>query len=313
MEMSTGSLYKSMRKNDKIHEGNRIHIVSGKHEMYWTRNDQFLFKRRETWEIQSRGTFPLYPFCMEEEIRIHQYWYAENFTRFTLIVLVLEGDILFRFDRKNLRISQNEILIVPKNTSYSFENGNSERSRKVVLEMIGKNQISDLETFGLNRLLVIRSERCGELADQVRTIGDLLNSRKESVIPELLGRTYRFLTELSLLLPEKKRSDNLLLHARMILESNFDTRMTLSTLAEKLNCRKERINEIFKRKLGITPMQYRIEKKMELAKHLLVSTNQTIKEISFQLGYCSQFYFSNEFRRITGYTPTAARKTKKLL
>lgn len=281
--------------------------------MYWTRNDQFLFKRRETWEIQSRGTFPLYPFCMEEEIRIHQYWYAENFTRFTLIVLVLEGDILFRFDRKNLRISQNEILIVPKNTSYSFENGNSERSRKVVLEVIGKNQISDLETFGLNRLLVIRSERCGELADQVRTIGDLLNSRKESVIPELLGRTYRFLTELSLLLPEKKRSDNLLLHARMILESNFDTRMTLSTLAEKLNCRKERINEIFKRKLGVTPMQYRIEKKMELAKHLLVSTNQTVKEISFQLGYCNQFYFSSEFRRITGYTPTATRQTKKLL
>ena len=148
-----------MRKSNKIHEGNRNHAVSGKHEKFWTRNDQFLFKRRETWEIQSRGTFPLYPFCMEEEIRIHQYWYAENFTRFTLIVLVLEGDILFRFDRKNLRISQNEILIVPKNTSYSFENGNSEQSRKVVLEVIGKNQISDLETFGLNRLLVIRSER----------------------------------------------------------------------------------------------------------------------------------------------------------
>ncbi len=311
--MSTAFEYKSMRKNDKIHEGKHNRIISGKHVMTWTPNDQFISRRREIWKIQNHAMFPIYPFCMEEEIRIHQYWYAENFTRFTLIVVVLEGDILFRFNRKNLRVSRNEILIVPKNTSYSFENGDSERSRKVVLEVIGKNQLSDLETLGLNRLLVIRTERCEELAEQVRKIGDLLHSHSETVIPELLGRTYGFLTELSLLLPEKKGADNLLLHARMILESNFDTRMTLARLAEKLNCKKERINKIFKRKLGVTPIQYRIEKKMELAKQLLVSTNQTIKEIAFQLGYCDQFYFSSEFRRITGYTPTEARKTKKLI
>ena len=99
----------------------------------------------------------------------------------------------------------------------------------------------------------------------------------------------------------------------MLLESDFGTRITLAQLAEKLNSKEERINKVFKEKLGVTPMQYRIEKKMELAKHLLVTTSQTIKEISFQLGYCDQFYFSSEFRRITGFSPKTTRQQKKLL
>ncbi len=302
-----------MRKNEIKREDGANCIVSGKHEMRWSEKAEYLVQRRETWHIATRGAFPLYPYCMEEEIRVRNYWYTENFTRFMLIVLVLEGDILFRFEKKNIRVAENEILIVPKNTSYSFENGESYASRKVVLEVVGKNLTSDLDTFGLNGLIVIRSGRCGELADQVRVIGDLIHAQQESDIPELIGKTYRFLTELSFLLPEKKRPDNLLLNAQMLLESDFETRLTLKQLAEKLNSREERINKIFKEKLGVTPMQYRIEKKMELAKHLLVTTRQTVKEISFQLGYCDQFYFSSEFRRITGYSPKQARQQKKLL
>ena len=49
---------------------------------------------------------------------------------------------------------------------------------------------------------------------------------------------------------------------------------------------------------------------MELAKRLLVSTTQTVKEISFQLGYCDQFYFSSEFRRVTGMSPRETRRGK---
>ena len=60
-------------------------------------------------------------------------------------------------------------------------------------------------------------------------------------------------------------------------------------------------------------MQYRIGKKMELAKRLLVSTTQTVKEISFQLGYCDQFYFSSEFRRVTGMSPRETRRGKMSL
>ena len=301
-----------MRKIDKKHE-EVCRAVSGKHEMQWSDKAEYLDRRRETWRIPVNGAFPFYPYCMEEEVRIRDYWYMENFTRFWLAIIALEGDILFHFEDKDIRLSAGEILFIPKNTGYSFENGESESSRKVVLEVIGQNLNTDLETLGLNRLISVQSDRCGVLADQIRVICDLIHLQAPSTVPELLGRTYRVLVEFSDLLPEKKRSNNLLLRAQMLLETNFETRLTLRSLARKLNSREEKINRLFKEKLGITPIRYRIEKKMELARHLLVATPLTIKEISVQLGYCDQFYFSSEFRRVTGFSPSQVRARKKWL
>ena len=301
-----------MRKTDKKHE-DFCQAASGKHEMQWSKKAEYQTRRRETWMIPVSGAFPFYPYCMEEEVRLRDYWFMENFTRFWLAIIALEGDILFHFGNKDIRLSAGEILFIPKNTGYSFENGESESSHKVVLEVIGQNLNSDLETLGLNRLISVRSDRCEVLADQIRAIGDLIHLQQPSAVPELLGRTYRILVEFSDLLPEKKRTNNLLLRAQMLLESNFETRLTLPQLARKLNSREEKINRLFKEKLGITPMRYRIEKKMERARHLLVVTSLTIKEISFQLGYCDPFYFSSEFRRITGFSPSQVRNCKDLL
>ena len=55
----------------------------------------------------------------------------------------------------------------------------------------------------------------------------MIHLQQPSAVPELLGRTYRILVEFSDLLPEKKRTNNLLLRAQMLLESNFETRLTL--------------------------------------------------------------------------------------
>lgn len=286
---------------------------AGHHQMRYTGNDRYLFKRREYWPTSADAAFPLCPFCMEEEVRTGRYWYAENFTRFLLIVIVLEGDILFRFGRKSVRVAAGQVMVIPKNTAYSFENGCSPTSRKFVLEVVGRNLESDCETFGLNRVLLISTPECGRLAEEIAGIGDCLHDWTPELIPALIGRTCGFLARLSQLVPGRRHRDNLLLRAQMLLESDFETKFTLKTLAEKLNCREDRINKIFKEKLGVTPMQYRIGKKMELAKRLLVSTTQTVKEISFQLGYCDQFYFSSEFRRVTGMSPRETRRGKMSL
>ncbi|MGN1365375.1 MAG: helix-turn-helix domain-containing protein [Victivallis vadensis] len=39
----------------------------------------------------------------------------------------------------------------------------------------------------------------------------------------------------------------------------------------------------------------------------------SVKEIAYRLGYCNQFYFSEEFKRITGRTPTEYRRYQKTL
>ena len=59
----------------------------------------------------------------------------------------------------------------------------------------------------------------------------------------------------------------------------------------------------FKKKFGCTPREYRIACRMEQAKYLLNQDQLSLKEIAYQLGYCNEFYFSQEFLRVIGFRP----------
>lgn len=59
----------------------------------------------------------------------------------------------------------------------------------------------------------------------------------------------------------------------------------------------------------MTPVNYIIKKKMEKAQLKLVTGNAPIKEISYQLGFESQEYFTRVFKKMTGLTPLAYRKS----
>ena len=48
---------------------------------------------------------------------------------------------------------------------------------------------------------------------------------------------------------------------------------------------------------------------MEKAQLKLVTGNKPIKEISYQLGFESQEYFTRVFKKMTGLTPLAYRKS----
>ena len=60
--------------------------------------------------------------------------------------------------------------------------------------------------------------------------------------------------------------------------------------------------------MGISPGQFILQKKMETATQLLTSTDLPIASIADSLGFGSQFYFSNFFKKQTGMTPSSYRR-----
>ncbi len=284
-----------------------------KHEDTWSDGPLYDLQRREIWRMPNHIQLPLFPFCMEEEIRVGEYWYRDNFTRYLLIVIGLEGNISFQFEDHEVILTRGHVLIIPPGTSYLLRNADTFTSHKVVIEIIGNNLNSDIATLGLNRLTLIKTKDFLKLAEWVREIGDLIRKNEIEDIPLLVGLSYRFCTSLSMLLPRAEPDNVLLSRAQMILESNFEKKVTIGALAEELHCSPSFLNKLFRRELGTTPLQYRLEKKIACARYLLCSTTLTVKEIAFKLGYCDPFYFSGEFRRITGKSPGAARKRKALI
>lgn len=84
-------------------------------------------------------------------------------------------------------------------------------------------------------------------------------------------------------------------------------RRTLRDVCTELEITEEYLIRLFRRKMGVTPMQYFRSVKMEAATSLLLNTTMSVKEISWKLGFASQYHFSRSFKTFSGASPTDYR------
>ncbi len=80
-------------------------------------------------------------------------------------------------------------------------------------------------------------------------------------------------------------------------------------LADRLHIDYNYLSTLFSETRGVTIEHCFIALKIERVKELLVYDELTLGEIAFRLGYSSTAYLSAQFKRMTGLTPSAFRRT----
>jgi AraC-like DNA-binding protein len=96
--------------------------------------------------------------------------------------------------------------------------------------------------------------------------------------------------------------------ARFEMRNEVDKNFDLEQFAADNNIGYSYFRRMFKNFTGISPRQYFLQLKIMRARELLLTTDQSIKEISFQLGFDSIYYFSRFFKQKTGMSPSEFRK-----
>lgn len=84
---------------------------------------------------------------------------------------------------------------------------------------------------------------------------------------------------------------------------HLDRKLTLDDLAEVSGLSVSRLGHRFREVVGVPPMEYVEKQRIERAKQLLTMTSLSVKEVSRQVGYETQFYFSLRFKKQTGKSP----------
>jgi AraC family transcriptional regulator len=85
--------------------------------------------------------------------------------------------------------------------------------------------------------------------------------------------------------------------------SNMSLEISIDTLAFQLNMSKFYFLKEFKKATGITPYQYIIKIKLEVAKKLLQKTQKSLVEIALELGFSDQSHFTRTFTKQVGTSP----------
>jgi AraC family transcriptional regulator len=87
--------------------------------------------------------------------------------------------------------------------------------------------------------------------------------------------------------------------------------LSLSAISAEFGMSPSYFNTLFKGATGTTIYQYVIQRRVEISKRLLACSDLPIIEIVYQVGFQSQNYFHNVFRKYTGLTPKAYRMAHK--
>lgn len=79
-------------------------------------------------------------------------------------------------------------------------------------------------------------------------------------------------------------------------------------LAEHIGKDYSHLSNLFSEVEGTTIEQYAIHQRIERVKELLVYDELTLSQIAYELGYSSVAHLSNQFKKITGLTPSHFKK-----
>jgi AraC family transcriptional regulator len=89
----------------------------------------------------------------------------------------------------------------------------------------------------------------------------------------------------------------------IMLQHNFS-----SYIEERAGTDYHYLSSLFSSTEGVTIEKYIILQRIERAKELMIYDELNLSEISYKLGYSSLQHFSNQFKKVTGYTPSAFKK-----
>ncbi|RKN75986.1 helix-turn-helix domain-containing protein [Paenibacillus ginsengarvi] len=97
-----------------------------------------------------------------------------------------------------------------------------------------------------------------------------------------------------------------------MLEEHIRTNVTITDLAGRLGLSRTQFTKIFTRVYGISPRQFVSRQKLNMAKTMIVNSDEPIGAIANQLGFSNINHFSRQFRRWVGKPPSHYRPKYKL-
>ena len=94
-------------------------------------------------------------------------------------------------------------------------------------------------------------------------------------------------------------------------EANLCRRIPIQELARLLNLSASHFCRAFKCTFGVSPRDYVLRRRIEVAQGLMLTTSEPLSSIAVRCGMCDQPHFTRCFHRIVGETPYIWRRTRR--
>lgn len=157
----------------------------------------------------------------------------------------------------------------------------------------------ELKKLGLHFIVVDLGE--------IEIMEDITTEQREELKAGLLNSGLELMDDKRVVLIEKIKN----VITQMIHYSDEVPKMNYSDfISQKLDYDYTYLSNLFSEVKGITIQQFIIIHKIERAKELLLYDELNLTEISYKLNYSSVAHLSNQFKKVTGLSPTHFKQLK---
>lgn len=226
---------------------------------------------------------------------------------------ITNGSGVLENEEGSFKIEPGTLMIIRKNQWHRYQ---PDRSTGWTEQYIGfDGTIADHFLFQKSVLegkSIIRIGKHEELIDTYYRIFTLVQEEKpgfqeiaSGMIINLLGYITAFQKQIGF---KGKPLETEIQNMRFDMRKDILSMPDFGPYAFNSNVSVDYFRNMFKKYTGFSPYQYHLELKLMRAKELLLTTNKSIKEIAYELGFQSIHYFSRCFKKKVGMNPSQVRK-----
>jgi AraC-like DNA-binding protein len=259
-----------------------------------------------------------------------------------ILLYIRSGSCSVELDRTALRLGEGSFLLIPERSLYLRRPAGDQlctmfyahfrlpaaeisdaQAAEELTEIRGRMDealLAERSLFPLSKNFYV--SRSGSAASKHREICSLFEEAISGIAENHLYGTFQasvLLSRILLMLSEETAAQlfrgqltldgaapEKLRRAILYIRMHSSEKISLNDLSRTCSISRQQIIRYFHAYLGTTPTAYIIQYKINRARELFLNAPQmSIKEVSAELGFDDQCYFSRIFSRTTGETPTA--------
>lgn len=234
---------------------------------------------------------------------------------YTLLLFITDGKADVRIGIEDLALSTDDVLLIPAGECWRFSTAHTPFSYSVFYlsgciiddylsrictgSFYYKSDFCNTNVHIRHLLPAIHKQLCKDTADASLHLGALFHL----VFSELLDNVQK--ETATVFIP------SYVTDMKQIFDTDYAASHPLDALEQQLGISKYRLCRDFSKYIGISPVQYLNQLRLTEARHLLRTTELTIREVGISVGIENTTHFINLFKKSAGITPLQFRQNLK--
>lgn len=282
-----------------------------------------------------KSTYLQQSICIDEIISVHYFEYASDFTfpgeshDFWEFLCVDRGEVDVMAGDERMTLRKRDIIFHKPNEFHNVITNGRDAPNLVVIAFRCNSEC--MQAFE-NRRMILKDEEQAYLAQIIIEAKKAFSSKLDDPYLEELNRRagerafgaeqmikcyleqfiillYRDLYPkhaVEAVLPTAKSRGTGEAYSRVLayLEANIDSQLSIETICRDNLIGRSQLQKLFQERHQCGVIDYFCRLKIKTAKQMIRDNQMNFSQISDRLGYASIHYFSRQFKKLTGMTPT---------